>query len=731
MVNRTVVKMLCQALLLAGVGVSQPLALHAFSFGAPELRSHLGEPLDVKIPFSLQEGESLNQLFISLAKAESYAQWGLQPYVNLADLHVAMNHEKGDVLYVEVSSQQPMHLPVASFLLSATEGRHRYYKQIQLILDPIPALQGGKGTKKRMYHTSSVVTHASAQKEPESEAVGRTDWARLWRYGPVRVGDSLSTIAYRLRRDKRWSNHEVMLGLYRLNEEAFVDANMNQLKTGVWLDVPREKQLKVLLSQKPSQAELDSLQPVKKQDRLAEQASDVGYVGHIVMNGLAAKSVVKLTPEEVREELNKRLDDAYAKNMDSHIRMDSLNQAVVKLTHDVTRVDQGLIALKEDQMRVQAQVQSLSEQKEGVWPWRLGLLALFFLNALGLGFLYRYSLARKVEQPVESEAVSQAEKIVKVKPVTHHKGKVLHSSIDNQVYDIERSLDSRDYEMAEEIFSELSEEQRKNVRISALQTRYFHETQRVDDRDDYVRQIRQHLNETQWRVFCDRLPLNIWKSLTVAGVIEGASYNEDSPEHESHDFDQTVMLPSLEVANPILDMGASDMDDLGFDGIPKMAQERASEKLDDTDFDFSHEAVNVSSSSELEQPIVQSVSPDEDAEDLSGYFFEESDRPAASENEGYLTFDTSDLNLPDISFSSHESREELIQDESQLSGLYWTFDDETTESEQLLEFDTLHDHELGFEAVSLPQDEPLEGEKKSAPESSGKRDDRDYLTLEP
>jgi len=115
----------------------------------------------------------------------------------------------------------------------------------------------------------------------------------------------------------------------------------------------------------------------------------------------------------------------------------------------------------------------------------------------------------------------------------------------------------------------LHEGQANNPRLSALKVRLYHETQQIEQRDAYVRQRHDDLNEMQWRVFCDRIPSNVWQSLVAAKVVSGLSYAEDMNERVK-EVDDTVIRnhPHLIVDDENSERQFESLEDIGFDGIP-------------------------------------------------------------------------------------------------------------------------------------------------------------------
>jgi pilus assembly protein FimV len=67
-------------------------------------------------------------------------------------------------------------------------------------------------------------------------------------YGPVEQGDTLWVIAANFRRGTSYSINQAMLAIQRLNPQAFVGNNINALRSGVMLRMPRLDQLATLSS---------------------------------------------------------------------------------------------------------------------------------------------------------------------------------------------------------------------------------------------------------------------------------------------------------------------------------------------------------------------------------------------------------------------------------------------------------------------------------------------------
>lgn len=558
------IKLLCATVIIF---LSLPIAAQALGMGVPVLKSHLNEILDVRVPLLLSKGESLNSLFIEFAKPDEYRLVGLEPYTDLSGLRVSVEHMQHGELYISLSSVSAVQTPIVSLLLKARIGHNTYYKQVQLLLDTMGLGARTHAIKARPKDISPRLNDGA--KNPTSGVETGQGWARTWRYGPVRSGDSLSTIAYRLRRDKQWSNHDVMLALYRFNPNAFIEHDMNRLKSGVWLEIPRGKVLKELLKQapepyekfkqktrsvpkKPPKPTLVSETEVKKNN----PASQLRYVGRIALGNDKAPAVaVKISPSKDSVQLQRQLDQLYQQAMDDHLQMANLDQNIMAIRDDIGKLSSDIIALKEQQNIMQKQM--LSSPKTQYWMQ--GFLLLCLLNIILIGvFLYRkYRMEKKERYDIEKVYFNKKHEkdthIEEPKAILIKKDEGKKNTLENKIFDIENYLNLRDYDAVEDILKKLSQSEDEHFGVCALKVRLYHETARLDERDTFIQNKKDMLNSQQWDLLCDRLPLNIWHALHESGVIrdhgplldiEGKPDDtSDNKDTLDVDLEKTVMAP--------------------------------------------------------------------------------------------------------------------------------------------------------------------------------------------
>jgi pilus assembly protein FimV len=101
---------------------------------------------------------------------------------------------------------------------------------------------------------------------PSLMAEGGAEWASRNSYGPVKEGDTLSQITNQVRVDRTLTAEQVMVAILRTNPQAFVDNNVNRLKTGKILKMPERSTVEAVspaLANKEFRAQFDAWQEYK------------------------------------------------------------------------------------------------------------------------------------------------------------------------------------------------------------------------------------------------------------------------------------------------------------------------------------------------------------------------------------------------------------------------------------------------------------------------------------
>ncbi|MGV8940184.1 MAG: FimV/HubP family polar landmark protein [Lysobacter sp.] len=245
----------------------------ALGLGQIELKSKLGEPLLAEILIISSDPSELEHLRAGLASPETFARVGLaSPQGALAQLRFTPAIDSAGRPVIRVTSDTAISEPLLTFLIEVDWGQGRLVREYSTLLDaprtvaaPLqPPIDGPRvvpsNTIVRQPSLSKASPAADASAETPRDAsdrsqdrddqppaavrekpvpaasvaagmVGRPD-----RYGAVKSGESLSTIAGKL--GTRGNLNQTMIALLQANPEAFIDGNIHLLKQGAVLRVP-------------------------------------------------------------------------------------------------------------------------------------------------------------------------------------------------------------------------------------------------------------------------------------------------------------------------------------------------------------------------------------------------------------------------------------------------------------------------------------------------------------
>ncbi|MES0370798.1 MAG: FimV/HubP family polar landmark protein [Mariprofundaceae bacterium] len=228
---------------------------NAVSLGKIDVASHLGEPFFAEVPLTLDEGEVISSVFVELAAPADYRI--LEVYRDQA-LNVIRADVESDSRgsRVELTSRTVLDAPFFNLVLKVRYGRATHYKKYPVFLDlprasqplkkaaPLPTASVEEIKKEPVVATVSPVKGLEMAEEDKT-ADGSAPafksfegWARTSHYGPMVYGDTISTVADRLRVDERYSRNQVMVALFEKNRSKFSQDNINMVQAGTHLDVP-------------------------------------------------------------------------------------------------------------------------------------------------------------------------------------------------------------------------------------------------------------------------------------------------------------------------------------------------------------------------------------------------------------------------------------------------------------------------------------------------------------
>ncbi|MBP8120159.1 MAG: pilus assembly protein FimV, partial [Burkholderiales bacterium] len=224
----------------------------AAGLGKLSVNSALGQPLSAEIELvSLQPGE-FESIAARIASPESYNDAKIEYSPLLRQLRFAVERRQDGKPVLRITSSAPINEPFLDVLVEMSWPAGRLMREYPILLDPpgfnearvappvvatvAPVRPAVADAVKAPAATPSsgapvaVASPASGTPSAKAESGGDT-------YGPVKRGDTLNKIAQEMKTDAV-SLEQMLVALYRENKAAFVDNNMNRLRTGQILKVP-------------------------------------------------------------------------------------------------------------------------------------------------------------------------------------------------------------------------------------------------------------------------------------------------------------------------------------------------------------------------------------------------------------------------------------------------------------------------------------------------------------
>lgn len=264
--------------ILVALALGYPQGASALALGDLKVRSSLNEPFEAEIDLLSVRGDDLADLRAKLASPEEFLRAGVdRPYV-LSRLRFKVEERPGGKAVLKVSTRQPVKEPFLNFLLEMNWPQGRLVREYTALLDPpvygaaaTARVQGpvvrakpeplppplempvaeGPARPEPVKPVEVQPPPAAVAAEPKAASEGAKAAAPAPEpkvggaesYGPVRSGDTLWSIANRVRPDASVSTQQMMVALLQANPEAFAMGNVNALKSGYVLRVPDRESL--------------------------------------------------------------------------------------------------------------------------------------------------------------------------------------------------------------------------------------------------------------------------------------------------------------------------------------------------------------------------------------------------------------------------------------------------------------------------------------------------------
>ncbi|HYN13202.1 MAG TPA: FimV/HubP family polar landmark protein [Burkholderiales bacterium] len=256
------------AILAAALWFAVPLAAHAAGLGKLTVLSPLGQPLNAEIEIvSLQKGEE-EGLVARLAPPEAYQQAGIEPSAALVGVRFAIERRAGRPI-LRVTTPQSVNEPFVELLIELQWPTGRLVREYTVLLDPPeykarqaiaaapptppkPAAPAEPKPAPPMEAKPLAAAPTPAVPAPASPAPDTTPAPAAAAPAPatpaaqppapggtheVKKGDTLGAIARR-NLPPGVTLNQMLIAIYRANEDAFIRGNINLVRAGRILNIP-------------------------------------------------------------------------------------------------------------------------------------------------------------------------------------------------------------------------------------------------------------------------------------------------------------------------------------------------------------------------------------------------------------------------------------------------------------------------------------------------------------
>lgn len=219
---------------------------HALGLGEVTLQSALNQPLVAEIELLEVRDLATDELLSRLASPEEFSKAGVDHSFFLSDLTFTPVIRPDGKSVIRVSSSKPVREPYLNFLVEVLWPNGRLLREYTVLLDPplyspqsaaaiAPQLPVAAPVSAQVQRSATQAPRATISAQAASDSGSK-------QYRTVK-NDTLWEIAQSL--GSGGSVQQTMLAIQDLNPNAFVDQNINRLKTGQVLRLPEEQEIKL------------------------------------------------------------------------------------------------------------------------------------------------------------------------------------------------------------------------------------------------------------------------------------------------------------------------------------------------------------------------------------------------------------------------------------------------------------------------------------------------------
>ena len=231
---------------LSGI-LTLPASAYALGLGKLTVNSGLGQPLSAQIELTAAQRDDLDSLRARIADPSVYRDNGAQYLGAFSRARITVE-QAANATYLRVTTQAPVNEPFLNLIIELSWATGRVVRDYTFLLDPPGA------TEMQAIEPATPIRPEAAEPSrmarPPSRRAGNTTAPASSASNPpdaaggytVKRGDTLSKIANEYK-PPNVSLEQMLVALFRSNENAFDGKNMNRLRSGQIITVPQGDQI--------------------------------------------------------------------------------------------------------------------------------------------------------------------------------------------------------------------------------------------------------------------------------------------------------------------------------------------------------------------------------------------------------------------------------------------------------------------------------------------------------
>ena len=234
-----------------------PVTGFTLGLGNITVFSKLNEPLKVHIELVNSSSTRLDEIVVKNASLRTYKQANLPRPDSFSKVRFKAKKVNNGSIVIELTTKRPVREPFITFIADLKWRTGHLNREYTFLLDPPEFIQkqiynNTSKAKKSTIKTASKKT--STKKLPVSRSPRKASHKKI-DYSSVianhadgdtyttRRADTLWNIARKVKPGKNVTTYQTMQALYALNPRAFINSNIDLLKTGQTLKIPTQNEI--------------------------------------------------------------------------------------------------------------------------------------------------------------------------------------------------------------------------------------------------------------------------------------------------------------------------------------------------------------------------------------------------------------------------------------------------------------------------------------------------------